>query len=335
MVINNYEIIGELHNDKSGYAKWGFAKKNGNEYFIKEFLSPIYPIDEEELSQELLERRRNICNDFSRKKKEFYLALNKCITGNIVTIIDFFRFKSKYYIVTEKVISESLSIDEISRLNDEQKLLIIKVVLHCVSVLHEHHIVHGDIKPDNILLKKTKKGMYTAKIIDFDSGFLESCAPSEDEELQGDMVYLAPEAFLYMIGEGKKLTGKIDIFALGVLFHQYFCGSVPEYKNEYDYLFEAVLNDAEIKIGKEVPESVIPILRSMLDKDPDKRPEAKEILAYLQKGSLPSDDEAVNITENNRETENSNLLKSTMRSRNDTNTSGSGGAFFRKAGELL
>ena len=45
--INGYKIIGELRNDKSGYAKWGFAYKNGVEVFIKEF----YGIDKAAISR--------------------------------------------------------------------------------------------------------------------------------------------------------------------------------------------------------------------------------------------------------------------------------------------
>lgn len=45
-VINGYVIDGDLKTDNSGFSKWAFAKKNGCDYFIKEFLAPVYPVDE-------------------------------------------------------------------------------------------------------------------------------------------------------------------------------------------------------------------------------------------------------------------------------------------------
>ncbi len=138
--------------------------------------------------------------------------LDKCSTGNIVVVLDFFRSGSRYYIVTEKIYASPIDPNDIAAMGNEQKLLIMKIILHCIKSLHEHHIVHGDIKPDNILFKKTEKGMYTAKIIDFDSSFLEEDPPHEDV-IQGDLIYLAPESFLAIAGEESKLTRKIDVFA--------------------------------------------------------------------------------------------------------------------------
>ena len=38
MQIKGYEIKGELKTNNSGFSKWGFATKNGKDYFIKEFI---------------------------------------------------------------------------------------------------------------------------------------------------------------------------------------------------------------------------------------------------------------------------------------------------------
>ena len=38
MQIKGYEIKGELKTNNSGFSKWGFATKNGRDYFIKEFI---------------------------------------------------------------------------------------------------------------------------------------------------------------------------------------------------------------------------------------------------------------------------------------------------------
>ena len=339
MYINGYEIIGSLQNDKSGYAKWGFAKKDGIQVFIKEFLSPVYPVETRELSPEQISRKREICNAFEKEKRKYYSEIGKCRTGNIITILDFFRSGSRFYIVTEKVDAASMNIEKVAKLSDEQKILICKIVLYNISTLHSHNIVHGDIKHDNILLKKTAKGSYTAKIIDFDSGFLESAAPKVGDDLQGDMVYLSPEAFLFIAEESGILTRKIDIFSLGILFHQYFSGEVPEFdKGKYDYLFEAILDDANVGISYRVPEFMRPILTDMLSKHPARRPNANDVLNALQQHQsfVPNITREEKPGFNRVETPGSGLI-STMRTSKESEIQKEykEKSFFRKADDLL
>jgi len=275
--INGYILKDDLVNDNAGTAKWGFAKKNGRDFFIKEFLSPVYPLDGTVLSKELILKKRQICDQFQSEKLAFYNVLNKCSTGNVVVIADFFRWESRYYIVTEKVDAAKMEPDQISRLNFKQKVTIAKVIAHCMKSLHQHGIIHGDLKPTNILFKETKSGMYTAKIIDFDSSFLESNPPT-DEDLQGDMVYFAPESFLFIAEEEGELTRKIDIFALGIIFHQYFCGELPKFdSSKYDYIFEAVLDGDGVELNKFIPDSVRLIISKMLNVKPAFRPSIEEV----------------------------------------------------------
>lgn len=282
-IINGYQLVGELKNDKSGYAKWGFARKDGIDFFIKEFLSPIYPLDGTAISAEQIIRKRKICVEFENEKQSFYDKLNKCFTGNVVTVADFFRWGSHYYMVTEKIDATPIDPQDIAKFDLPQKILLVKIILYGMNILHQHGIVHGDIKPDNILFKRTAKGVYTAKLIDFDSSFTEDNAPT-DEDFQGDMVYLAPESFLFIAEEIDKLTTKIDVFALGILFHQYFGGDLPIFDTEkYDYAFEAVLDGADITIDSKIPKFMRDIIEKMLDRDPEKRPSVNDIFSDIQK----------------------------------------------------
>lgn len=283
MFINGYDVT-ELKPDNSGYAKWGFGRRNGREFFIKQFLSPVYPAQRGELSDKQVEQKKSICKDFEFKKRSFYNQLNRCVTGNIVTIDNFFREDSKYYMVTDKVDAAKIDVAEISRMNIEQKSLITKVLLHSVATLHRVGIVHGDIKPDNILYKKTLGDVYTAKLIDFDSSFLESMPPMDEDEFQGDMVYLAPESFLLIAEEEVRLTGKIDVFALGILLHQYFTGELPQFdQSQYDYVFEAVLDGALVSVSPRLPEFMKGLISKMLLKNPEDRPSCQQVYEEVMK----------------------------------------------------
>ena len=284
MKIRGYTLIGELKNDNSGYAKWGFAKKDGQEVFIKQFLTPIYPLDASVISEKQFQQKIDICKTFERDKRDFYYKLNHTITGNVVIVTEFFREGSKYYIITEKIDVKMKEPSEIAIMSLEQKLIIAKVILHCIDKLHKNGIVHNDLKPDNILLKETQSGMLTPKIIDFDSGFLRGMPPQIGEDLQGDPIYLAPESFLFLAEKVNVLTRKVDIFALGIILHQYFCGELPSFdRKRYNYLFEFVLDDNIPIISVTMPSYIRELLAKMLDKHPARRPTASEAFAVLTK----------------------------------------------------
>ncbi len=288
MKIGEYTLIGELKNDDSGYAKWGFCRKGRKEFFIKEFLSPVYPPDDAPFSLEQIERKRSVCVEFEKRKQELYNKLIDCSTGNIVFIENFFRHDSKYYIVTEKVESDKLDVSDISEIfTPEQKEILVKVLCYNVSHLHSHGVVHGDIKPNNVMIKQTKGG-YTAKLIDFDSSFLESSPPSFDD-LQGDMVYFAPESFMLLANEEGKINRKVDVFALGLLFHEYYTGKPPSFdRKKYDYAFEAVLDGAELKIFKSIPDKIAKQISLMLSKNPESRPELKNVFEAISNIPAPT-----------------------------------------------
>lgn len=274
-VIGSYELLDELTTKNAGFSRWGFCKKDGHEYFIKEFLTPVYPIEQGPLSESQFNRKRDICNSYYTEQNTFYDVLRKCRTGNNVIIEDFFRHNSRYYVVTDKVAAPRVSIAQIADYDRDKKEVLIRSVLYSMAALHDHRIIHADIKPDNILTISTQNGYCTAKIIDFDSGFM---AYNQPQDVTGDQVYFAPETYLRLSGEDVELTDRIDIFALGILFHQYWSGSLPKINGEQTYVCEAVLNDTEVILSKNIPADIREMIQQMLSKEPSKRPSARELL---------------------------------------------------------
>ena len=272
MYVKDYEIIGKLTTDNSGTAKWGFAKKGAETVFIKEFLTPVYPTDENSFTPKAIETAKSICAEFERDKKRLYDSLKECKGGGIVYPTDFFRFKSKYYMITPKIEMSSITIEEISKLDINTKIMICKVIAYNMIAIHKKRIIHADIKPNNVLIKKTITGTYTAKIIDFDSSYFEDSLPTPDD-LQCDTIYLSPEGFLYICEETEKITTKADIFALGILFCQYLTGDMPFFDTEkYTYLYAAILDESDICIKNNIPEEIKLLLLKMLSKNPEERP---------------------------------------------------------------
>lgn len=284
-MLNGYALTTPFTTANSGSARWCFGEKHGQDYFIKEFLSPVYPEKEAPGgNSERVQKIRAYCEQFEKKKRSLYLALRDAANGNIVIIEDFFRLKGRYYSVAQRIpeASTAISAEDVSRLSPEKKVIILKILAHSLMRLEERNIVHADLKPTNILLKETKAGFYTLKLIDFDASFFADDVPEDPEALQGDMVYLAPEMFMAMCGETVKLDCKVDVFAAGVIFHQFLCGSLPEFDRErYQYAYAAVLDGAPVRIHPDIPDPYPALIRRMLARAPEERPTFAEVFAIL------------------------------------------------------
>ncbi len=282
MVVNGYEIQGELNNANSGFSKWGFAVKNRHIYFIKELITPVYPVDESAMSGELLNSKRAECHKFEQRYRRVYSSINSVSCGNLMRIVEFFRWGGKYYIVTERAGSNALSINEVAALPDVKKYFLMKSAAYAFACFHQTGLVHFDVKPNNIIIKETANKMFVAKLIDFDAGFFID-EIREDIELGGDLTYLAPESFLHIIGEDVTLTEKVDIFALGLVFHQYYCGKLPDYNtDEYDYLYESALDNGFLEPDySRLPGKLGKMIGAMLSVDPAQRPSAQEVVVTL------------------------------------------------------
>lgn len=278
-----YKLAGALSNQNAGYSVWGFGKKNGESYFLKQFMTPKYPANDTASSPERVQRKLKECERFEQKKVAIYKALNEHSDGNAVRVEEFFRIDSKYYISMRRMEALPWDIAAVAALPSGEIRRLCAIIAHGVDSFHRGRIVHSDLKHDNVLFVKTERGNITAKVIDFDSSFLETDPPLADDEIIGDLVYFSPEACRSIWGEEMKLTCKMDIFALGVLFHQYFSGELPGFDTEEStYPGEAVAKGELLAVSSKVPTDVYELLGDMLNPDPERRPAAMEVFHKLR-----------------------------------------------------
>lgn len=285
--INGYRITTAFTNSNAGMCQWAFAQKSGHYYFIKQLLFPKYPTlaTEKKLALSIVNAMRAEANEFYTQRKRFYDKLQECRTGNIVVVQEFFRDNEFYYIVTDRMFGPFLTIDQISELSEEKKRILLKAILYSIMQIHDRGIVHSDLKPENIMIKQTAAGFCTAKLIDFDSGFFEYEIP---DEIVGDQRYFSPEAVLRNDERDVPIGVKSDIFALGLLFHQYWCGDFPEYKrSEYDSASIALLNHSNLVLSPSLPPDIRQLISRMLAKYQNNRPSAREAWELLS-GKTPT-----------------------------------------------
>lgn len=275
-VIGGYRCLTPMQTAGSGSARWCIAARGLDRYFLKEFLSPVHPVQEHTaLGQRQLER----CALFEKRKQRLYAAAS-CVIGDVlVPVIDFFRSGSHYYAVSEALPEGRLTAEKAAQWSmDDRRKLLFELAL-CLQRLHMQGIVHADLKPEHVLLIR-QLDEWRVQLIDLDSGFLMDEPPAHKQEIEGDPAYLAPEVFLRMAGEDALLGSALDVFAFGLLIHQIWTGRLPDFDGErYHYLYEAALDGGKIRL--DLPEVWNPLVRRMLHADPLQRPSDAEIAALF------------------------------------------------------
>jgi serine/threonine protein kinase len=297
-VINGYTILEDFRVVGAGLSKWTFAAKDGREYFIKEFLSPTWPDEHAPGSAQTKMRKRQRCAAFERHHRRIQEALAAVsgLGGNLIVTLDFFRWGAKYYKVTEKVEVAGLEPGDVAALPFADQLVLLKTVAHSLRILHDRGIVHGDLKPSNVLIKRTELG-YTTKLIDFDNAYLAG-EPPPPEEIVGTMNYYSPELVGYIQETGTtaaELTQKADIFALGLIYAEYLTGAPPSFDAAtHKYAGVAARAGEVLRLPPTtLPASVVELVGRMLLADPAARPTIAEIHSTLMGIRTPTTTTAV------------------------------------------
>ena len=294
-VINGYTILEDFKVVGAGLSKWTFAERGGRQFFIKEFLSPTYPDDAAPGSAKTKSKKRARCAVFESHHRGMQTALAplSAYGGNLIVTLDFFRWGAKYYKVTEKVDAEPLDAAGIARLDLRLQLVLMKSVAHSLKILHDLRIVHGDLKPSNILVKRTELG-YTSKLIDFDSSYIAG-NPPPPEEIVGTINYYSPELLGYIQGAGvspAQLGVASDVFALGLIYTEFLTGAPPPFDvATYHEPAVAVGSGETLRIPRTgiLPE-LADLVDSMLAADPVHRPTIGNVHATLMAVRATPDD---------------------------------------------
>jgi serine/threonine protein kinase len=99
-------------------------------------------------------------------------------------------------------------------------------ILECVQYLHKNQIIHRDLNPCNILIKRNEEIKRFIKICDFDLIAIHKFAQQSHTEDRGHLRYAAPEVL-----NGKKYGTKADIYSLGMVLINLFDIDMNWYSN--------------------------------------------------------------------------------------------------------
>jgi serine/threonine-protein kinase len=144
-------------------------------------------------------------------------------------------------------------------------LSIAQTITGALEYAHSHGVIHGDLKPKNVLLGDT------VKISDFGLGRLESGRALINIDVPLALVtarYLAPEQIL-----GHPIDARTDLYALGVILYELFTGAAIFEGSDQEVL-EHHRNDFPIpprELNPNLSSSMEHLILRLLDKDPAKR----------------------------------------------------------------
>ena len=195
---------------------------------------------------------------------------------NIVQIYDVGEDERGLYIVMEYVEGETLA-DELERrgrLPPEEVVAIGTQLCAALEAAHAAHLVHRDIKPQNVLRGRDGK----VKLADF--GIARSLALTSHTEvgtILGTAAYLSPEQ-----ARGEEVTTAADIYSLGVVLYELLTGQTPF---EADTLPQLVLQREQgimtppRELVPEIPAALEAVVMRCLALRPEYRPASAAALA--------------------------------------------------------
>jgi eukaryotic-like serine/threonine-protein kinase len=184
---------------------------------------------------------------------------------NIVKIHDADIIDEQAYIAMDYVegypMSERLRRKKL--ITSGESLRIMESVLDALTAAHEKNIVHGDIKPANIMYDNTGKQYI---LTDFGAAYSDFRDKNEERKIIGTPAYMSPEQL-----NGLRIDGRSDLFSLAVTIYHLLTGHQPFSGEKLAEMKNNVLNqDVDLSILT-VPEPIKQILQKALSKKPYQR----------------------------------------------------------------
>jgi len=223
---------------------------NGRNYAIKELKKGIKP--DPSLENE-------IC------------ILKRCTHRNIVRLFDIYEDSSSFWLVMELIQGGDLFSEvEKGAFNEMKAHSIFCQVIDGLRFLHSNHIVHRDIKLENILMKDHSIVKLTdfgfSKILKHDADYMKTRC--------GTPIYVAPE-----ILNGELYTDSVDIWSSGVILYVMVFGKYPFAQDNLRVLYDD-MTSGTIDFPTSISRELQNLIESILKPDPDERVTLPKILEH-------------------------------------------------------
>ena len=193
---------------------------------------------------------------------------------NVASVFHLGTVEGDYFYAMEFVEGESLDRVLQSRgpLEARLALAIVEQVAAALGAGYRKNLIHRDIKPANLMVTFDEEGEVTVKVIDY--GLVRRAqAPGtgkpEAERFIGTPQFASPEQCA-----GKEVDIRADLYSLGVTLWIMLSGKLP-----FEGRFSELIQKQQFepppfeRLEGGVPEPVVSLLESLLEKDPRNRPQ--------------------------------------------------------------
>ena len=251
------------------------------------------PIFDNKIAMKIIDKNKininDINNEIQNEEKEDMKSeiniLKKLSHPNIVRIFEFYETDNYFYIITEFCKEGELS-NYLNKniLSEAQLCVIFYQVFSGLIYLHQNHIIHGDLKPQNILISSIENNSeYNEKyawikIIDFGTAKIFKKTIIKGDDIVGTLYYIAPEVFS---SNYDNYDEKSDIWSVGIILYKALTKKYPFIgKSDEETVHYILEGEHDMRPLMNYSEELQDLIKNLLMKDPNKRPSALEALNH-------------------------------------------------------
>lgn len=218
--------------------------------------------------------------DFVARFKREATSVARVSHPNIVNVHDVGTENHINFIVLEYIDGKTLKqlIKENGRISTLETLDIAYQIAKALECAHKSHIIHRDIKPDNIMISEDNM----VKVMDFGiAKVADSRTATNFNNVMGTVRYFSPEQ-----AKGSFVDCRTDIYSLGIVMYEMVTGKVP-YNAESSisiammHIQEQVIPPKEI--FSDIPENINQVILKSMQKEPIKRYQTAREMADILK----------------------------------------------------
>lgn len=211
---------------------------------------------------------------------------------NVVNVYDVGQDRGLYYMVMELVEGITLKdyIEKKQSLSAKETISIAIQMMTGIQAAHNHHIIHRDIKPQNIIISRDGK----VKVTDFGIARATTSTNTISTNVMGSVHYTSPEQ-----ARGGVVDEKSDIYSAGITMFEMITGHVPFDGDSTVTVAVKHLKEEMPLPSKEVPDiphSLECIIMKCTQKSVAKRyQDCQEVITDLKHSLVDPDGDFVNV----------------------------------------
>ena len=177
-------------------------------------------------------------------------------------VIDFYELENELFLI--KKFQEGIPLDEFwNQLKRKEKLpFLIEFLEHFAPIInhiHDQNIIHCDLKPSNILIRKMNE-RFEIELIDFGLALRK---PIEvNRKLLFPLGYAAPELLLNQLNEVNRTS---DYFSLGIILWKLFHGTLP-LMHANPSIYTNLQLTHPLEDSSKLPKGLLPIIQKLTQK---------------------------------------------------------------------